>query len=237
MNDVVRGEVLLCISSRWHFWILHLLLISMLMSKTERFSYSQSLDKNSVARRHSAFCPSLHSPIETDCKINYMSAQVSRWISVIGGTTLLVLGTIGALFNIVLFRHRTLRSCPYSSYMFTAAFFDLITLDHALLLRILSDGFGLDPIALHSVYCCLRFYTGQIASFVPITLICLAAIDRWAVSGESTFLMSKTKLIVLDSLRRLVDHLVFVTGVRLDWQNSPSSSPFWFGQFYQYRIY
>jgi hypothetical protein len=66
--------------------------------------------------------------------------------------------------------------------MLAAAFFDLITLDHALLLRVLSDGFGIDPVSLNTVYCKLRFYTGQIASFAPITLICLAAVDRWAVS-------------------------------------------------------
>ena len=113
-----------------------------------------------------------------------MSAQVSRWISVVGGTTLLVAGTLGGVFNVVIFHHRSLRSCPYAWYMFIAAFFDLFTLDHALLLRVLSDGFGLDPISLHTVYCCLRFYTGQIGSFVPITLICLAAIDRWTVSGK-----------------------------------------------------
>jgi hypothetical protein len=66
--------------------------------------------------------------------------------------------------------------------MLIAAFFDLITLDHALSLRILSDGFGINLISINTIYCQLRFYTRQIASFVPITLICLASIDRWTVS-------------------------------------------------------
>jgi len=113
-----------------------------------------------------------------------MIATISHWISIIGGSTLLIMGTIGAVFEIFVFTHRTLRSCSYSWYMLIAAFFDLITLDHALLLRILSDGFGIDPISMYTVYCKLRFYTGQIASFVPITLICLATIDRWAVSKQ-----------------------------------------------------
>lgn len=111
-----------------------------------------------------------------------MSAIVARWISLIGGTTLLVSGTIGAVFNILIFTHRTLRNCSCSWYMLVAAFFDILTLDHALLLRILSDGFGIDPISRYTVYCPIRFYTGQMTSFAPITLICLAAIDRWAVS-------------------------------------------------------
>jgi hypothetical protein len=111
-----------------------------------------------------------------------MIATISRWISIIGGSTLLIVGTVGAICNILVFSHSTLRRCSCSWYILTAAFFDLITLDHALLLRILSDGFGIDLISIHTVYCRLRFYTGQIASFVPITLICLAAIDRWAVS-------------------------------------------------------
>lgn len=111
-----------------------------------------------------------------------MLATISRWISLVGGSTLLVTGTIGAIFNILIFSHSTLRHCSCSWYMLAAAFFDLITLDHALLLRLLSDGFGIDPVSLYNVYCPLRFYTGQIASFAPITLICLAAVDRWAVS-------------------------------------------------------
>lgn len=147
-----------------------------------------------------------------------MSAQVSRWISVIGGTTLLVLGTVGSLLNIVIFRHRTLRTCPYSSYMFIAAFFDLFILDHALLLRILSDGFGLDPISSNSIYCCLRFYTGQIGSFVPITLICLAAIDRWAVrqktNSDMNQLVDDFHLKIL--FRRHVDQFGFVIGVQIE---------------------
>jgi maltodextrin utilization protein YvdJ len=113
-----------------------------------------------------------------------MSAIAARWISVIGGSTLLIVGTIGSLFNIAVFSHRSLRNCSYSWYILVAAFFDLITLDHPLLLRILSDGFGLDLVSMNNIYCKLRFYTGQISSFVPITLICLAAIDRWAVSDE-----------------------------------------------------
>jgi maltodextrin utilization protein YvdJ len=114
-----------------------------------------------------------------------MIATISRWISIAGGSTLLIIGTTGALFNILVFSHRTLRSCSCLWYMLIAAVFDLITLDHALLLRILSDGFSIDPISLNTVYCKLRFYTGQIASFAPITLICLAAMDRWAVSRHS----------------------------------------------------
>jgi hypothetical protein len=111
-----------------------------------------------------------------------MIVTISRWISIIGGSTLLIMGTIGAIFNLSVFTHRTLRNCSYSWYMLIAAVCDLITLDHALLLRILSDGFNIDPISMYTVYCKLRFYIGQIASFVPISLICLAAVDRWAVS-------------------------------------------------------
>ena len=113
-----------------------------------------------------------------------MSVAVSRWISIVGGSALLVTGTIGALFNIAVFTHRTLRTCSCSWYILVAAFFDLLTLDHPLLLRVLADGFGLDLIAIDTNYCRLRFYTGQIGSFVPITLICLAASDRWAVSSD-----------------------------------------------------
>lgn len=107
---------------------------------------------------------------------------ISRWISLVGGSTFLILGTIGAIFNILVFGHRTLRKCSCASYMLTAAFFDLFILDYALLLRILGDGLGIDIISMSALHCTLRFFLGQIASFVPITLICLAAVDRWAVS-------------------------------------------------------
>ncbi len=107
---------------------------------------------------------------------------------IVSGSILLVSGTIGAVFNLSVFTHRNLGKCSYSWYMITAAFFDLITLGHALLLRILADGFGIDPISIHTVYYQLRFYTGQIASSVSITFICLAAIDRWAVSSHLYFI-------------------------------------------------
>jgi hypothetical protein len=111
-----------------------------------------------------------------------MSAIAARWISVIGGSILLVSGTIGALFNIAVLTHSSLRKCSCTWYLLAASFFDLITLDHPLLLRILSDGFGLDLVSRNIIYCKLRFYTGQVFSFAPITLICLASVDRWAVS-------------------------------------------------------
>jgi hypothetical protein len=111
-----------------------------------------------------------------------MIATISHWIALVGGITLLVSGTIGGIFNICIFVHHTLRNCSCSWYMLIAAVFDLITLDHALLLRILSYGFSIDLVSIDNAYCKLRFYTGQIASFTSITLICLAAVDRWAVS-------------------------------------------------------
>ena len=111
-----------------------------------------------------------------------MISTISHWISIVGGMTFLILGTVGGIFNVLVFAHRTLRSCSCSWYMLFAAIFDLITVDHALLLRVLSYGFGIDLISIANTYCKLRFYTGQIASFTPITLTCLAAIDRWAVS-------------------------------------------------------
>jgi hypothetical protein len=113
-----------------------------------------------------------------------MSATLSRWISVIGGSTLLVTGTVGALFNIFIFTHRSLRKCSCSWYLLAAAFCDLLTLDHPLLLRILADGFDLDLVSMSNIYCKVRFFTGQTFSFAPITFTCLAAVDRWAVSYE-----------------------------------------------------
>lgn len=118
-----------------------------------------------------------------------MSAVASRWISVISGSILLVAGTVGALFNIAILTHRSLRKCSCSWYLLAASFFDLITLDHPLLLRVLADGFGLDLISMNNIYCKLRFYTGQIFSFTPITLICLASADRWAVSYHTLIYM------------------------------------------------
>ena len=113
-----------------------------------------------------------------------MIATIARWISLVGGIALLTLGTIGGVLNLLIFSHRTLRSCSCSWYMLIAAAFDLFTLDHALLLRILSYGFAIDAVSIDNAYCKLRFYTGQMGTFVPITLICLASIDRWAVSKQ-----------------------------------------------------
>ena len=100
-----------------------------------------------------------------------MIASVARWISIIGTS-----------LNILLLTHRTLRHYSCSWFVAVAACFDLLTLDHALPLRILADGFHIDVVASSSAHCCIRFYTRQICSFVPITLICLATSDRWAVS-------------------------------------------------------
>lgn len=66
--------------------------------------------------------------------------------------------------------------------MTVAACFDLLALDHALPLRILVDSFHGDGAASGIAYWCMRFSTRQTSSFVPITLICLASIDRWALS-------------------------------------------------------
>ena len=165
-----------------------------------------------------------------------MSAVVvARWISVIGGSVLLILGTIGGVFNIAIFTHRSLNKCAYASYMLAAAFFDLAILDHPLVLRILADGFGIDPISRSNIYCKIRFFTGQISSFVPITLICLAAIDRWAVRPQTSpkVLVAPDMLLALSS-RQPVDPLVYVDGVRFVRRVLPLPSPSCSGLLPQY---
>ena len=114
-----------------------------------------------------------------------MNNIVIRWVPRTVGTVLLLVGTVGGLSSIAIFSHSTLRHCPYARYMLVAALFDLMTLDHPLLLRILADGWGIDWISTNETYCKMRFFTGQINSFVPITMICLAAVDRWMVNDAS----------------------------------------------------
>ena len=111
-----------------------------------------------------------------------MSTVTARWMIRTAGITLLSLGTIGGFFSIAIFSHPTLRKCSYARYMLIAAFFDLMTLDHPFVLRILADGWGIDLVSMIEAYCIFRFFTGQTNTFIPITMICLAAVDRWAVS-------------------------------------------------------
>jgi hypothetical protein len=110
-----------------------------------------------------------------------MALVAMRWIFILSASALLILGTIGGILNLIVFNHRSLRSSPYAQYMLVTAAFDLLTIDYPLTLRILSDGFGIDLIATHRSYCKFRFFVGQLSSFIPISMICLAAIDRWAV--------------------------------------------------------
>lgn len=91
----------------------------------------------------------------------------------------LILGTFGNIMNILIFTHRPLRTNPCSFYFLASSINNLFVLGLALLTRLLSSGWQIDPANSNIILCKLRIFFVYSSLSLIQWFVVLASIDRY----------------------------------------------------------
>lgn len=85
-------------------------------------------------------------------------ALIGQWLNICLGSFMLVAGLLGAFVNLWLFTRHRYRKSPCSRFVLSSSIFDILHLLVALFLRILAEGFNIDPASWSTAGCRIRYY-------------------------------------------------------------------------------
>lgn len=105
----------------------------------------------------------------------YISHQLNIYL----GLSMFVLGILGSISNISIFRHYAFRSSSCSTYMLIGSIASLIEILVGLSNRILDQGFQLHWTADNIIWCKIQSYITQCASLSTLSCLLLSVIDRF----------------------------------------------------------
>lgn len=83
---------------------------------------------------------------------------IGRYLNIYLGSFMFIAGILGSSINIWLFTRHYFRKSPCTKFILTSSIFDIIHLIVALLLRILAEGFNIDPASSSVIGCRTRYY-------------------------------------------------------------------------------
>ncbi|CAF1481887.1 unnamed protein product [Rotaria sp. Silwood1] len=99
------------------------------------------------------------------------------------GLTILLLGTIGNIMNVISFaRLESLKTLASSLFLLTSCIASQVVLITGLLTRVIRGFSRVDPVYTSVVLCKIRWMIRTTAGAVSLTCVCLAAIDRYLFS-------------------------------------------------------
>lgn len=104
-------------------------------------------------------------------------ATITTQLNLYCGMVLFIVGSVGAVLNMSVFRQRSLRTSPCSLYLFSQSFFDLSHLVNTLFTRILFS-LGVETYTKSDAFCRIRSFIAEVASLCAVSCLCLGAFDR-----------------------------------------------------------
>lgn len=104
---------------------------------------------------------------------------ISEQLNIYWGLFMFIFGIIGSIWNILIFRHYSLRSSSCCTYMLIGSIASLIQIIFSLSDRIIDEGFQIHWTENNIVWCKLRVYIAQCASLTPLTCLVFSVIDRF----------------------------------------------------------
>ena len=117
---------------------------------------------------------------------------------------IIVFGTFGNLFNLILFRSDRLRVHTCSMYFFSLSLVNMFYTSVLLVQNLLIDGYGIDLSRYSNVYCKLSSYFLNLCPNLSVYYIVLASIDRYFSSSldaqKRRFITEKVARILLVSV-------------------------------------
>ena len=104
----------------------------------------------------------------------------------------IIIGTIGNVLNILIFKRPTLLRSPCTLYLLFASIDNLLVIYTSLLTRLLANGFGIDVSITSPTLCRLRYYLSYILLALSPYFFILACYDRYCLSSTSAFDRAKS---------------------------------------------
>lgn len=101
------------------------------------------------------------------------------------GCFLYATGVIGNIFNMIIYRSRTLRDRACSVYLFWASVVNLLYVNFVLLTRILQKGFRIPIMTRYDALCRIRQFASGYGNQLTFTLLALATLDRILLAHRS----------------------------------------------------
>ncbi len=123
--------------------------------------------------------------------------SVSRYLVIIVGSLMLVLGLIGNILIIGVFLNRKgiFRKSPCTLYFVSMSTIKTLHLVHVMIYLILSIGFGIDPTLTSLVYCKLRYYLIMATlPHISISLECAATISQFLATSQKIYHRKKNTI-------------------------------------------
>jgi hypothetical protein len=120
-----------------------------------------------------------------DAQILSLLPIISLYLNRIVPILQLIIGTFGNIMNILIFTRRSLRTNPCSFYFLILSINNLFVLYVALLTRLLSSGWNIDPSNTNIVLCKLRIFFVYSSLCLIQWFVVLASIDRYLCSSHS----------------------------------------------------
>lgn len=102
-----------------------------------------------------------------------------------GGPTLLGIGTLSSMLNLLVFSKGALRKSPCTICLIAVSISDFLFLYFGLLLTTLATGYDIDPSSYDLAFCRFRFYIATVIPCYESTGLILASIDRALVTSSN----------------------------------------------------
>ena len=105
--------------------------------------------------------------------------HISEQLNIYWGLFMFIFGIIGNVWNLLIFRHYSLRLNSCCTYMLIGSIGSIIHLLFGLSDRIASKGFQLHWTANSIIWCKARYYISQCASLIALSCLILSILDRF----------------------------------------------------------
>lgn len=117
-------------------------------------------------------------------------ALLSQHLNIWFGTFLLLVGNVGCIINIIVFRTKSFHRSSFSIYFLATTIADLFLLNFILSTRILQNGFMLSVFQKHEYLCKVRAYISSVTSSLSCTFFIMVSIDRFLSTHPQAFYRS-----------------------------------------------
>ena len=122
----------------------------------------------------------------TNSTLNIVAQHLNIWF----GSFLLIIGNIGCLINIIVFRSKSFHKSSFSIYFLATTCADLFLLNFVLFTRILQNGFMLPIFETYEYICKFRAYISSLTSSLSFTFFLMVSIDRFFSTHLKAFYRS-----------------------------------------------
>lgn len=122
----------------------------------------------------------------TTSTLTLLAQHLNIWF----GSFLLLVGNVGCIINIIVFRAKSFHRSSFSIYFLATTIADLFLLNFVLFTRILQNGFLLPIFQTHQYLCKLRAYISAVTSSLSCTFFIMVSIDRYLCTHPQAFYRS-----------------------------------------------